>query len=251
MTTPPTSSSSTPASTQTPAADPFSNLYRMSATAGVGANDYVAVNTPAVITILAGIASALTLLSPFLVLIPLAAIVFGVVALVQISRSNGTQTGNFLAAGGILLALAFSLFVGYREYAQRVALAESTQEIRQLITDFSSATAVGDYDKAYTLFSPTFQSRVAFKDFSGMLKNIEGFPAYGRIKGTEWNEKLEASPAVSSTGTELAVARVKLRFEKSSTPLTTDTSFTRRVEGGGKGPWKFETMSPLFERPRQ
>ena len=110
-----------PSTPSDPAApDPFLSLHKMSTTAGLGSADYVAINGTALATIILGIASAVVLFdNNLLLLIPLAAVVCGVLAFVQITQSNGTQTGKLLVVAGVLLALGFRRFCRVTAGAQR------------------------------------------------------------------------------------------------------------------------------------
>src|SRR5438046_6344222 len=92
--------------------DPLGSLHKMSTTAGVGSGDYVAINGVAVWAMVLGLASSLAILDAVLLIIPIAAIIFAIVALRQIANSNGTQSGRVLASAGLTLALGFALFRG-------------------------------------------------------------------------------------------------------------------------------------------
>src|SRR3954471_20757728 len=83
------------------AADPLHNLYRMSRTAGLGSGDYVAINNTAILSLILGLAGVLSVLYPLLLVVSAAALVCGILALVQIRSSNGTQSGRAFAALGI------------------------------------------------------------------------------------------------------------------------------------------------------
>ena len=88
--------------------DPLGKLHHHTvATAGVGTQRYVAINPTAVAAPDAGFGSILVFLSSMLLVIPLAGLICGIIAVVQVRRSNGTQTGMGLAVGGILLCLGF------------------------------------------------------------------------------------------------------------------------------------------------
>src|SRR5687767_9055265 len=71
-------------------ADPLAKLHRMSRTAGLGTQDYVAINVAAVVSALLGLASVLALVTSLLLVIPVAGVICGLVALYQIKDSNGT-----------------------------------------------------------------------------------------------------------------------------------------------------------------
>src|SRR6478736_4490875 len=88
--------------------DPLASLHKMSTTAGLGSGDYVAINPVAIFAIIMGVASALALFEEtILLLLPAAAIVGAIIALRQIGKSSGTQTGRGLAIAAIVLALIF------------------------------------------------------------------------------------------------------------------------------------------------
>src|SRR5256885_92433 len=97
-------------STPTPSdqGDPIAHLHKMSTTAGVGSQDYVAINNAAIVSVILGICTSLAFLGiPFLI-IGLAGIVSAIIALYQIRHSNGTQGGRGIAVLGMLLSLAIA-----------------------------------------------------------------------------------------------------------------------------------------------
>jgi hypothetical protein len=73
------------------------------------ADDYRALSTPAVASLALGILSALALLDWALVLIPIAALALGLLALRQINRRRDEYTGRKLAVAGSGLALVFGI----------------------------------------------------------------------------------------------------------------------------------------------
>src|SRR4051794_24685503 len=88
------------------APDPLRSLHKMSTTAGVSSSDYVAINTAAVWAAVLGFGSFFALFETVLGIVPVVAMIFGIVALRQISRSGGTESGRLWAYIGIGLALA-------------------------------------------------------------------------------------------------------------------------------------------------
>src|SRR5688572_8073877 len=155
-TPPPPAAATTATTTRTTTAaggaaddDPLSHLHKMSTTAGLGSGEYVAVNGPAVFTLLLGLASALTLLEEVLLILPITAIIVGIVAWRQINQSNGTQTGKGLIAIGLLCALAFGGFVVVREVTHDMRTRDDRNAIRATITEFGNKVKAGDVDGAY------------------------------------------------------------------------------------------------------
>src|SRR5258706_13413962 len=80
-------------STPTPSdqGDSIAHLHKMSTTAGVGSQDYVAINNAAIVSVILGKCTALALLGMQFFIVGAAGIVTGIVALVQIRYSNATQ----------------------------------------------------------------------------------------------------------------------------------------------------------------
>ncbi len=228
--------------------DPFRRLHKMSTTAGVGAHDYVAVNTPAVVSAIAGAASLSALLTPGMLVVPGFAIVCAVVAWMQIGKSNGTQTGRLIAVFGFLTGLAFSTYVVAGQVREARAFAESRRDIAQLFTDFSAATAKGDHKAAYEVFGPAFQSQTKFPNFSAFLKLLEDNPNYGKITSITWNERLQAVADATGEGSDLARASVILGVEKSEAKIPVDAVLVRRRSNEK---WTIERLSPLFEQEQQ
>lgn len=228
--------------------DPFRNLHRMSTTAGVGSTEYVAVNTPSVVALTAGLASAAALVTPILLVIPVFAVICAVLGWVQIGRSNGTQTGRLLCVLGALLACGFGGAVVRQEIATARAFAESRREIGALFQRFADATKSGDYQRAYEVFGPAFRSRMPFERFKGTLDHIASFPNYGRVVSCTWNERLQAVPDATGQGNDFARAAVQVGFEHSSVTLACEVVLVRRR---GDERWVIEQMVPLFQTDPQ
>ena len=69
--------------------DPLASLHKMSTTAGITSQEYVAINIPSIIALIVGLAGVVAALTPVLLLVPVAGVVVGMVALSQIRASNG------------------------------------------------------------------------------------------------------------------------------------------------------------------
>ena len=92
---------------------------------------YTAVSRSAVLALFMGLASALMLVSPILVLVPLAAIAAAVVGLRHIGASGGQVTGRSLATLGLCLA---TLFLGWgfsREWTRQSKLRSDAQQLAE------------------------------------------------------------------------------------------------------------------------
>src|SRR4051794_26864016 len=129
-------------------ADPLHNLYRMSRTAGLGSGDYVAINNTAIAALLLGVASTLSLLWPAALVVAAAAIVCGILALIQISSSNGTQSGRALAALGILLALALGGVTGVKMVAASAQHRRDEAKIGELVKRLNDLIVAKQYGQA-------------------------------------------------------------------------------------------------------
>ena len=112
--------------------DPLANLHKMSTTAGITSQEYVAINIPSIISVVLGVASVVAVLNPVLLVVPLAAVLTALASLSQIRASNGTQTGRGFAILGIVLALGIGGFVFARAIANRF----QTQRTRDVLIGF-------------------------------------------------------------------------------------------------------------------
>ncbi len=158
-------------------------LHRMSRTAGLGTQEYVAINVAAVVALLLGLASALAMVASLLLVIPLAGVVCGIVALYQIKDSNGTQTGRGIAWTGIALSVLFAALVGGRVILDNVRTRADRDDVVKAVAEFGQKLAVSDFKAAYELLSPRLRERVPYADFEGQLKARYAHPMHGKITG--------------------------------------------------------------------
>ena len=178
-------------------ADPLARLYHMSTTAGVGTQDYVAINPTSIAALLLGFAGVLSLLSSILLIIPAVGAVCAIIALVQIHRSNGTQAGRAFAAGGLLLALLFG--GGRAAYDAVIAMRTTADELQveQVMRQFGQELAAGNYQAAYQRFDDRFRERVSLPQFRAPFETLKENQAVGPLTSIEWNHQrmqLEEGP---------------------------------------------------------
>lgn len=173
--------------------DPSLNrLYQMSRTAGVGLADYRSVNTFAVIALLTGIASFLVIAFPnwpLLLLVPVVALVLGVVAITQVRSSNQTQTGSLIALAGIVVSLGFSGYWGLNRVRLMTADEEARRQITALVQSLGEAVRAEDYAKAYVLFEPRFRQRVDQATFESTMRLVRTRAYRVEIAGMDVSER--------------------------------------------------------------
>src|SRR5688500_6602889 len=131
----PKSTATLPPPTDPDGPDPLASLHKMSNTAGITSQEYVAINIPSIIALLLGLASVVAVLTPVLLVVPLAAVVTAFAALSQIRASNGTQTGRAFAILGVVLALEIGSFVVVREVTRRYQSQADRQAIAAKIDE--------------------------------------------------------------------------------------------------------------------
>jgi hypothetical protein len=140
----------------------------MSRTAGLGSGDYVAINNTAIVALVLGLASVLSWWFPVMMLAALAAAVCGVLALVQIRSSNGTQTGHLFAGLGIALGLALGGAALWRIAAGWQEHRRDEQAIGQLVKELSDRIVQRNYADAYqNLFTDQFRQDFSLETFEG------------------------------------------------------------------------------------
>jgi hypothetical protein len=217
----------------------------MSTTAGLGTQDYVAINSISIVAILLGLASALVVLNKILLIVPLAGVVCGIVAWMQIRRSNGTQTGLVLAIGGIILSLGLAGFAIGKEmntYWQRSA---DRQQIVGLIDQFSQIVQAADahperLKEAYQLFDQPFQQRESEASFVSRWKSLQN--TLGAIKSFHWNGVNLPFDQDPATGDTTAAALVVIEFKNAQSPEGRYTMTFRKIGDT----WKVDDFPILF-----
>lgn len=219
--------------------DPLGHLFKMSTTAGLGSQEYVAINTLAVLGVILGIASILSMMANVLLVIPLAGFIFSVVAFRQIEESNGTQTGKPLAALGIILSMGFIGFVGTRQLTERSRTSADTQAIATLANNLGQAIRDKNFEQAYALFTPRFQARVPQDQFTGRFRPISENSYYGKLKTIETNglAQFQSDPR----GGRFAVAKILFHFEKIPNASSQDATFHKSGDV-----WRFEDIPEYF-----
>jgi hypothetical protein len=225
--------------------DPLASLHRMSTTAGVGSQEYVAINLCAVAALLLGLASVLVLLSPTLLVVPAVAIIFGFAAVKQVRGSNGTQTGHALAWLGILVAVGMVAFIGARELRSTMENNAQKRAVEQTVQQLGDALKAGDLKKAYDMFSPAFRERpdVPYQVFADRWKSVLESPLYGKVIDFGTNGRVEAS-AVQADGSRQATTMLVMSFQQTKEPLRAPIGL-RQTEGV----WKVESFQKLFPPP--
>jgi hypothetical protein len=219
--------------------DPLGKLYHMSTTAGVGSQDYVAVNVVSVVAVLLGLASSLALLDPMLLAVPLLAILFAAIALWQIGRSGGTQTGRLLAWGGMALAVLFTAMEGTRLAAEHRQNVEDRQAIASLVDQLTQTIRSDQMDQAYALFSSDFRERVTIDKFKGEMHLLQENPSYGKFLSVNITGDLLFEGGYDEDVRQ-AVTRLEIRFDKHAAGVV-QVIFSRR-----DGIWSIDNLPELF-----
>ncbi|HEX3358867.1 MAG TPA: DUF4190 domain-containing protein [Tepidisphaeraceae bacterium] len=230
---------SNPSEMAKPAADdPLSHLHKMSTTAGLGTTEYVAVNGMAVVTLIMGVASALSLFDPILLTIPIITLILAILAMRQIRRSSGTQTGMGLAILGLLLALLFTGLVGGREVMEITRNREDENAINQLISQLDQNVHEAKFDGAYQLFTSKFTSRVKQQDFHDLWKGlVDGT----KVSSVRSNGRM-AFDFVPDTGQKQGVGMTIMEFSSHAPQQRIEMFFKQQPDGT----WKIDDIPLLF-----
>jgi hypothetical protein len=222
------------------AAEHLSHLHKMSTTAGVTNQDYVAVNPLAVVAALLGLASGLAFAGWLLLVVPIVGIVFAVVAIRQINDSNGTQTGKGFAIAGLALCILCAGGMMVKKYMDAAAVRADEQAIATTITQTGRLIGVGDYKQAYAQFDDAFQQNVTFEEFRRLWETIQG--QVGKLEKMEWNGV--RPDFKSAEGSPMAGVIARTKFEKA-----TEERYDLMLRKVG-GKWLINSL-PQFFRPKQ
>ena len=235
-----------PAANDPDGPDPLASLHKMSTTAGISTQEYVAINIPSIVALALGLAGVLAVLWPVLLLVPAAGIVVGIIALAQIRASNGTQTGRGFAWLGIVIALAIGGFVAVRSVIERNQSSVDRQEIIRQIEQLGRHIGAKEYDAAYAMMTDRFRSRVSRSEFEAVWEASQSYPTLGRVKSMEWNRTDILFMDDPTTGVRVGTAYGWVRFEKSNDVARHPLIF-RKIEGR----WQVDDVPQMFQIDRQ
>jgi hypothetical protein len=227
------------------APDPLASLHKMSTTAGISSQEYVAINIPSIVAPVLGLASVVAVLNPVLLVVPLAAIITAVAALRQIRESNGTQTGRGFAWLGIVLALAIGGFVFVRAATDQFQSRADRQAIIGKMEELGRLVHARQYEQAYAMFSPRFQNRINRATFDAMWDLNQKYPDLGAISRMEWNRTTIDFKDDPDSGARVGYAAAWVRFEKSNEPAR--YTFVFRKSGPN---WLIEDAPTVFPAER-
>ena len=210
--------------TESPSTDApqgIARLARMSTTAGVGLQEYKAINPWAVTSVITGVASWAASLSLLLLVLPLLAVVAGAVALIQIRRSHGTQSGTLIAILGLGLGAAIGGWITFSEVQARIDQRRYNAEIEATVEEFGRLLSNEDYAAAYALTDPIFQRAVTADAFAATFRSFgrstdaQGQPTVMPPTGADTNERTR-SRVDPGTGEVLAEAMLILTYPNGS-----------------------------------
>ena len=185
----------------------------MSRTAGLGSSDYTAVNIASVLSVLIGAASALSLITPVFLFLPVVGVVIAALAIVQLRKSGGTQTGLGLAILGLVLSIGLSGVTGLQALGGYRQSLNDTATLDGLIRDFGQRISTHDYDGAYKLMDARLQDQVSRPALESAFATLDRSPTTGSITAFRSN-KLFSIDADPDSGARLAVGYAIVDTEK-------------------------------------
>jgi hypothetical protein len=227
--------------------DPLLHLHKMSTTAGLGTQEYVAVNVTAVVAMLFGLASLLAIASPVLLVFPIVGVGLSWIALRQVRHSNGTQTGAGLAILGLVLSGVIVAAIFAYQGMQQWHRSADNQALAALSQKYGECIASGKFADAYDLFDADFQTRVSKQQFITQLGLIQGLghPGAIPIESISWNGL--AIYQANDSGAETADSVIKVHYKGAEGDARSEARFRR--DPGGQ--WLFDTIPDHFPPPRQ
>lgn len=223
--------------------DPLLHLHKMSTTAGLGTQEYVAINVTAVVAALFGVASVLAMINNILLVIPLVGAVLAIVALTQIHNSNGTQTGKGLALIGLLLCGGLTLVLISAKVIEGIHRAQDQRSIAAVCEQFGSLVAQRKYDDAYNLFDADFQDRFKLDQFKNRLASIQEAKLAPPIDQITWNGLIQFQ--TDEGGSDTAETVMKLHYKG----LTGEQREGARFRKSDSGPWQIDNIPEMFPPP--
>ena len=223
--------------------DPLSKLHKMSITAGMANQQYVAVNIAAVIAAMLGIASAMSIFSPLLLVLPAVGIIVAVAAWRQINDSNGTETGKLFALTGLALSLLMGGGVLGKAWVDNARARDDAKRMDSVMQQLSEAVKTGKFELAHDLFDISFRTRVPLVAFQARWGLMQKPEAYGPLQSIAWNDVLPQYEKMEGETGEVGVINFVIKFERSEGRYT---FVFRKVDDA----WKILGAPELFPAER-
>jgi hypothetical protein len=215
--------------------DGINGLKAMSTTAGLG-HDYTEINAWAVFAAVAAVLGAAAVLTPLALPLPLAAAIAGLVALGQISRSGGTQTGRVLAIVAVVLGGFWIVYGSIGLFAGGAAQRTAVEEIDAHSEQLGALIATGDFDAAYDMAHPVLQQTVSSQRWKRTFRAL--------ATGDRPLRRLATSGQVNlarSGETELAETMLLFHRANVDEPTRFEASFAKL-----DGRWRLLAIPDLF-----
>jgi hypothetical protein len=223
--------------------DPLLHLHKMSTTAGVGSQDYVAINITAVVAALFGVASLLAIINNILLVVPIVGAVLSFAALTQIRHSNGTQTGGGLAWLGLLLCGGITIGLITTRIVETVRRDQDQRAVAALCDQFGQLVAQKNYEEAYKLFDADFQDRIKLDAFRTRLAAFQESKLVPPIDQISWNGLIQFQS--EDGGADIAETVLKLHYRD----IPEEQRFGARFRKSVDEPWQIDDIPEVFPPP--
>jgi len=230
------------------ASESLLHLHKMSTTAGLGSQDYAEVNVTAVVAVLFGLASLLAIASPILLVFPIVGVGLSLIALRQVRRSNGTQTGAGLAILGLILSGAITAVIFSYQGVQALHRRADEQAIAALCTQYGQYIDQRKFAEAYDLFDADFQNRLGKQTFINQLSAMQNHaPLVPPVDAVYWNG---ITPAFQQDdeGVQRAGAVIIVHYKAYDGEQPRLEAHFKKV---GDGPWLIDNIPEQFPEPRK
>jgi hypothetical protein len=231
--------------------DALAHLHKMSGTGSAfGAAEYVAINPVAIAALILGVASALTLAlrtATVLIAIPLAGIICAFVAMAQVRRSNGTQSGRGFALIGLALCVLLGGTVLGLQGLAFTATRADNRKCAALIEQFGTLVRLQHYDDAYDLMmSEGFRQRIDRRTFTAGLQQMQNVPGYGTVESMRWNGESMHFDLIGDSNFKVGYALALVKFRKVAESTRESFEFTDR-----EGAWKIDNLTNIFPKQKR
>lgn len=228
--------------------DPLAKLHRMSTTAGVASQQYVAINGAAVVaTVLAAVSLWFGLMawtSTLWLVIPLAGVICGIVAWRQIADSNGTEKGRLFAAIGVVGSLLIAGAVIARQAAQSRHERADGRAMADAVAKLGDLVRANKMADAYQMFSVNFRTRISEDVFAKKWTAFQDPAYYGKLQSLTWNDVPPQYEQTDGGETTLAVIYAAGKFERA------EPRFTVIYRKAGDT-WQLDNIPEVFPAERK
>ena len=206
----------------------------------------MAISPLAITALIFGLLSLLSLVFTLFLAAAVVGLLAGLLAIVKIRQSNGTQSGTIAAIAGILLSLVVGGGVLARTVRSWSREREATRKCAEAIETLGNEVKAGNYDRAYdNLMTEAFRSKFDRAFFRARFQEVQAFKEVGHLEWYRLNDLPIIFDSIVDSDAKQGKTYALAKF--ANQPESREPFVLNNVEGT----WKIDALPRFFKLKKQ